>query len=73
MHASFETLGDLSPCMPIHSALRRQFADFIGASWQGTNHTTPDVDSHIIKIMAKMREEELLVDKPGRTSGAKNH
>lgn len=59
MHASFETLGELSPCMPVHSALRRNFADFIGA-WQGTHHTNPDVSGHIRTIMDKMREEELL-------------
>lgn len=65
MHAKFEVLGDLSPCMPIYTELRHRFSEFVGASWQGTSHKKPTVEGHIRSIRSKLSELDLLSNKPG--------
>ncbi|KAJ7457328.1 hypothetical protein FB451DRAFT_1047259 [Mycena latifolia] len=57
-HASWEFLADLAPNVPLRR-LKTQFGEFLGAPWQGTNHTKVDCSAQIDKIKCKMRELKL--------------
>ncbi|KAJ7767331.1 hypothetical protein B0H16DRAFT_1412448 [Mycena metata] len=59
VHASWDFLADLAPNVPILRRLKTQFGEFLGAPWQGTNHTKVDCSTQIAKVHSKMREYQL--------------
>lgn len=66
MYASWEGLSDLAPNIPLYRCLKTQFTEFVGAPYQGTTHSAPDVSSLIYRVRDKAKELHLHVLIPGR-------
>ncbi|KAJ7655886.1 hypothetical protein B0H17DRAFT_956275, partial [Mycena rosella] len=59
VHASWDSLKDLAPNIPILRRLKTEFGEFLGAPWQGTHHTKVNCSNQIQRVKAKMAEFEL--------------
>ncbi|KAJ7642889.1 hypothetical protein B0H17DRAFT_959984 [Mycena rosella] len=59
VHASWDSLKDLAPNIPILRRLKTEFGEFLGAPWQGTHHTKVNSSDQIQRVKAKMAEFEL--------------
>ncbi|KAG0692100.1 hypothetical protein DFH29DRAFT_784210, partial [Suillus ampliporus] len=67
LHGTWEQLGDLAPNIPIYHPLKHQFARYMGSSWGGTTHMTPNSSMSIKKVTSKAKEKNLHVYTPGCT------
>ena len=66
LHATWDQLADLGPTIPILRPLKTQFTRILGAPWQGTTHTDPDVTPLLHRVASKAKDLELHIRKPKR-------
>lgn len=58
-NASWESLSNLAPCIPLYRRLKTQLAPSLGLRHSGTRHTPANTSSLVDRVTAKARELEI--------------
>lgn len=59
MHGTAAHLERISPATKVYRTLKRNFADFSGAPYQGSNHTDSSRASTINRVRNKIKEARI--------------
>lgn len=71
LHASVKHLETLAPVTKSYRSLKANFRKFSGSSWQGSTHSKPSTDSHILKMLRRGKDANIFTHVEGRDSEAK--